>query len=96
MRANVPDYEVIAPRDLSQALGLLADGGWRPIAGATDVMVLFEAGKLAHRKWISIRHLAELRGIEVTGDHRYAGRADHLHGCDAPARFLAEEFPMLG
>lgn len=71
MRAYLPDYELRVPRDLSGALELLArePGAWRPFAGGTDLMVLFEAGRLAHKRFISIRHLKELRGIEETPEH---------------------------
>ncbi len=71
MRAGVPDYELIVPRNLPDALALLRDetGAWRPFAGGTDVMVLFEAGRLAHKKFFSIRHLPELRGVEETATH---------------------------
>ncbi len=41
-------------------------GVWKPFAGGTDLMVLFEAGKLAHRQFINLWNLPELRGIEVT------------------------------
>jgi CO/xanthine dehydrogenase FAD-binding subunit len=59
---------VQTPRDLSAALKCVAaePGAWKPLAGGTDLMVLLEAGKLAHRKFLSIWKLAELRGIEVT------------------------------
>src|ERR1700710_2399778 len=70
MRAYVPDYELVAPVDLASALETLArePGVWRPIGGGTDLMVLFEAGKLGFRKLLSIWKLDELRGIEVTAD----------------------------
>ena len=36
-------------------------GEWRAFAGGTDLMVLLEAGKLAHRRYVNIWNLAELR-----------------------------------
>jgi len=67
VRAYVPDYELRAPGGLTEALALLASepGVWRPIAGGTDLMVLFEAGQLEHRRLVSIWGLRELRGIAV-------------------------------
>jgi CO/xanthine dehydrogenase FAD-binding subunit len=53
MRAFVPDYELVAAKSLPQAFTLLADG-WKPFAGGTDLMVLFEAGKLEHKRFVSI------------------------------------------
>ena len=40
-------------------------GVWLPIAGGTDVMVQYAAGKLPARKLVSIWNLPELRRIEV-------------------------------
>src|SRR5262252_9406948 len=68
VRSFVPGYELRAPENLSAALALLErePGTWQPLAGGTDLMVLFESGKLTHRKFLSIRHLRELQGIEVS------------------------------
>jgi len=51
MRAFVPDYEMVAPPRLGDALRMLKDepGVWKPFAGGTDLMVLLEAGKLEHK-----------------------------------------------
>jgi CO/xanthine dehydrogenase FAD-binding subunit len=67
MRAFVPGYDLRAPKHLGEALDLLASepGKWRPLAGGTDLMVMFQAGALPWRNLISIWGLAELRGITV-------------------------------
>jgi CO/xanthine dehydrogenase FAD-binding subunit len=66
LRSFVPGFELRAPRDLTEALEWMAvePGVWRAFAGGTDLMVLLEAGKLEHRKFVNIARLAELRGIE--------------------------------
>jgi len=92
MRANVPSYEVIAPYDLAHALSLLPD--YRPLAGGTDVMVLFEAGKLEHRRWQSILHLSELRGITASPDFVTLG-ALTTYSDLRRSDLLASEFPLL-
>jgi CO/xanthine dehydrogenase FAD-binding subunit len=71
VRSFLPAYELRAPANLAAALDLLArePGEWKPLAGGTDVMVLFEAGKLSHRKFFNLWKLAELRGVEVTPAH---------------------------
>ncbi|MFL6229650.1 MAG: FAD binding domain-containing protein [Pyrinomonadaceae bacterium] len=71
MRAYVPDYELRVPRDLSDALDVLArePGAWRAFAGGTDLMVLFEAGVLTHKRFLSVRHLEELKGVRVSDEH---------------------------
>lgn len=67
MRSDPKDYELVAPGSLLAAVGLLArsPGEWLPIAGGTDLMVQYAAGKLHSRKLVSIWNLPELRGIEV-------------------------------
>jgi len=65
VRSAAADYELASARTLPEALALVS-GGWRPIAGGTDLMVLFEAGKLEHRRLVSLRGLTELRGIEMS------------------------------
>jgi CO/xanthine dehydrogenase FAD-binding subunit len=65
MRSYPADYELIAPRSLDAVLRLLngEPGQWTPIAGGTEIMVLFGAGKLTSRKLVSIWSLPELREI---------------------------------
>ncbi len=67
MRSDPADYQLIAPASLQAVVSLLANepGAWLPIAGGTDVMVQYAAGKLAARKLVSIWNLPELRCIEV-------------------------------
>jgi CO/xanthine dehydrogenase FAD-binding subunit len=70
MRSNPANYQLIAPTSLQAVVSLLAEdpGGWLPIAGGTDIMVQFAAGKLLARKLVSIWNLPELRQIEVLPD----------------------------
>src|SRR5271157_184308 len=77
MRAYVPEYDLIAPRHLDESLRILArePGVWRPIAGGTDLMVVFEAGKLVDRRLMSIGGLRELIGIEVGSEAVVIGAA---------------------
>ncbi|MBA3321537.1 MAG: xanthine dehydrogenase family protein subunit M [Pyrinomonadaceae bacterium] len=96
MRAFVPAYELRAPPTLSATLELLGSepGAWRAFAGGTDLMVLFEAGKLAHRKYLSIRHLPELQGIEVTPAHVTLGALTTYTEIQRHET-LRQEFPNL-
>jgi CO/xanthine dehydrogenase FAD-binding subunit len=68
--------------------------GFRPIAGGTDVMVLFEAGKLAHKKWISIRGIPELRFIDVDAEYATLGALTTYTDVRRSA-ILAAEFPLM-
>ncbi len=96
MRAYLPNYEMVTPATLSEALQLLAaaPGVWQPFAGGTDLMVLLEAGKLNHKQFVSLCHLPELRGIAVTNEHVTLGALTtytQLQGHDV----LQTEFPLL-
>jgi len=96
MRFDPADYELIAPGTLQAVVALLADepGKWLPIAGGTDVMVLYTAGKLPARKLVSIWNLAELRSIEVLPNEIKIGA-----GCTYTELrehyVIAQEFPLL-
>jgi CO/xanthine dehydrogenase FAD-binding subunit len=96
MRSDPAEYELIAPGKLLPILSLLAQepGQWLPIAGGTDVMVQFAAGKLAARRLVSIWNLPELRGIEIASDEIRIGA-----GCTytnlREHEIIAREFPLL-
>jgi len=93
MRSHVPSYELAAARDLPHALSMLGEG-FRPIAGGTDVMVLFEAGKLTHKKWVSIRGIRELRFIDVSADYVTLGALTTYTDIRRSA-IVGAEFPLL-
>jgi CO/xanthine dehydrogenase FAD-binding subunit len=96
LRSNVPAFEMRAPRSLTEALDLLADepGVWRPFAGGTDLMVLFEAGKLEHRRFLSIWRLPELRGISADAEFVTLG-ALTTYTDVLRHEALSREFPLL-
>ena len=96
MRGYIPAYHLVSPRKLSEALTALArePGVWQPFAGGTDLMVLLEAGRLAHKNYLNIWNLAELRGIEVSEAHITLGALTTYTEVQAHA-VLREEFPML-
>lgn len=96
MRSDPADYELVAPGTLSAALSLLAKqpGQWLPIAGGTDLMVQYAAGKLATSKLVSLWNLPELRRIDVSKDEVSIGA-----GCTytdlREHQVIAREFPLL-
>jgi len=96
VRAYVPAYDIQAAPDLSAALDRMASEPniWRPFAGGTDLMVLLEAGKLPHTKYLSIWHLPELRGIQVTPESVTLGAAT-TYTQVRRHDLLAAEFPLL-
>jgi CO/xanthine dehydrogenase FAD-binding subunit len=84
------------PRDFAAALDRMAKETcvWKPFAGGTDVMVLLEAGKLPHKKFLNIWNLPELRGIASTADHVDLG-ALTTYTEVRRHEILAREFPLL-
>jgi putative cofactor-binding repeat protein len=96
VRAHPGDYQLVAPGNLSAVLSLLASepGSWLPIAGGTDVMVQYAAGKLAPRKLVSIWNLPQLRGIKVLPGEIQIGA-----GCTYTElrqhEQITREFPLL-
>lgn len=96
MRSPVPGYELETPRDLSVALERLSrsPGEWKPFAGGTDLMVLLEAGKLAHRRFLNIWPLADLKGITVAEDSVALGSLTTYTEI-RHHEVLAREFPLL-
>ena len=96
MRADPADYELVAPGNLRDVLLLLSrePGTWLPIAGGTDVMVLYASGKLPQRKLVSLWNLPELRRITATENDIRIGAActyrDLLRN-----EIVEREFPLL-
>lgn len=96
MRADPADYELVAPGTLQGVTALLAaePGRWLPVAGGTDIMVLYAAGKLNSRRLVSIWGLSELRNIEVAPSEVRIGA-----GCTytdiRKHKAIADEFPLL-
>jgi CO/xanthine dehydrogenase FAD-binding subunit len=96
MRSDPRDYQLVAPGTLQAVVSLLAEepGAWLPIAGGTDVMVLYAAGKLPARKLVSLWNLADLRRIEVLSDEIRIGA-----GCTYTEirehEVVGREFPLL-
>ncbi|MBV8115602.1 MAG: FAD binding domain-containing protein [Silvibacterium sp.] len=68
MRSCSAECELLTPGSLEAVLCLLHDepGLWTPIAGGTEIMVLYGAGKLTERKFVSIA-VPELREITEDG-----------------------------
>ena len=77
MRADPREYQIVAPGSLRSVAQMLSEepGKWTPIAGGTDLMVLYAAGKLGARNLVSIWNLPEMRGIEVTPNEVRIGAA---------------------
>ncbi len=95
MKSAVENLELVSASDLNDALRLLAsEPGAEPIAGGTDLMVLLNAGKLRGNRFVSIRHLPELRTITVLEDEVVLGAAV-TYTAIREHQVLRAEFPLL-
>jgi CO/xanthine dehydrogenase FAD-binding subunit len=96
VRADVAHYELREAESLADVLDLLArePGVYRPMAGGTDVMVVYGGGKLVHTKFIDIWGLSELRGIEVSEAAVTLGALTTYSEVQAHP-VLVRELPML-
>jgi CO/xanthine dehydrogenase FAD-binding subunit len=66
MRGYLPDCDIQVPASLAEALAILSKepGVWTPIAGGTDLMVVYNAGRLQATRFLDLSRLSELRGIQ--------------------------------
>src|ERR1700683_3334272 len=96
MRSNPSDYEMVAPGSLHAIVSLMAKepGVWVPIAGGTDIMVQYAAGKLPAGKLVSIWNIPELRRIEVADSEMRIG-APCTYTDRRRNEVVAREFPLL-
>jgi CO/xanthine dehydrogenase FAD-binding subunit len=96
MRANPAEYELVVPSALSEVLELLIrePGKWIPMAGGTDLMVLYAAGKLQPHNFISIANLPQLRVVEVAPTEIRIGAACTYTDIRKDP-VVSEEFPLL-
>lgn len=66
MRGYLPACEIRVPATLAEALELLArePGSWTPMAGGTDLMVVYNAGRLKATRFLDLSRFEALRGIQ--------------------------------
>jgi CO/xanthine dehydrogenase FAD-binding subunit len=93
MRSDLGDFELVTARTLDEALGHVA-GGYRPLAGGTDVMVLLSAGKLAARRWVDVWAVDALRFVRAT-DEAFEIGALTTYTDVRRHPLLSAELPML-
>ena len=60
MRSWLAEFDVACPRALPEALTLIAQEGSTPLAGATDLFVLMNAGHLKPTRFVSLHGVPEL------------------------------------
>lgn len=96
MRGNAEAHQLIAPGNLGAVLELMAaePGKWTPIAGGTELMVAYAAGRLGAPHLVSLWGIPELRFVEVHSDRVSIGAGSTFRDLRADATITAE-FPLL-
>lgn len=96
MRGNAADHELVAPGSLPAVLDLIASspGQWTPIAGGTELMVAFAAGRLRADKLVSLWGIRELRFIDTQPDRIVIGAGTTFSDIRAN-QSITEEFPLV-
>lgn len=91
---HLDDPGADTPSTLAHAFALLAEGGRRPLAGGTDVLVERAAGVGATGRYLDLAALEELRGIRVEDDALVLGAAT-TYADLRRSPLVAEHAPVL-
>ena len=96
MRSDAAQFDLVAPGSLDAVLSLLAEspGEFLPIAGGTESMVAFGAGRLQAKKLVSLWGLKELRFINATDETLTIGAGSTFTDIRRHP-IIASDFPML-
>ena len=94
MRTAISELDLRRASSLRDALALLHDERRTPIAGATDLYVALNFGTLAHRRFVDIWPLDELRQISIRGDTLILGALVTYTDAIRSA-YVAHHLPML-
>jgi CO/xanthine dehydrogenase FAD-binding subunit len=96
MRGDAGAHQLHAPGTLGAVLELIASepGQWTPIAGGTELMVAFAAGRLGAKQLVSLWGIRELRFIEANPDSIAIGAGVTFTDLREDA-IVRSEFPLL-
>lgn len=96
MRGNEGSHQLVAPGTLDAVLSLIASepGKWTPIAGGTELMVAFAAGRLSAANLVSLWDISELRFIETTADTIIIGAGSTFRDLRTNTNVVSD-FPLL-
>ncbi len=96
MRGNAAEHELVAPGSLPAVLDLLAaaPGQWTPIAGGTELMVAFAAGRLTVTQLVSLWGLEELCFTDAS-PHKFVIGAGTTFSDLRSNPVVAADFPLL-
>ena len=93
-RAREMSFDVVNPLSLADALdALAADNTLVPLAGATDLMVYLEAGRLPSSNFLNLQELPELKPVRQEGNYVRLGAMTTYR--DVRIGNVAKQFPLL-
>lgn len=92
MRGDPDAHQIAAPGTLDGVLSLLAQepDEWTPIAGGTELMVAFAAGRLTSKKLVNLWGIPELRFIRFSEDRLVIGAGSTFRDLRSDAAVLTE------
>jgi len=100
VRSRLEDFAVLTPRTLDEALRAMAEGAGReggvtPLAGATDLYVLFAAGHVKPTTFVSLHGIAEFAAPPAWdgGTYRLGALSTYTDARRDPR--VAKELPLL-
>jgi 4-hydroxybenzoyl-CoA reductase subunit beta len=93
---SLPQYKLLRPRSLDEALGHLSKHAVniRALAGGTDLIPSMRQKLFEPQYVLDIRHIAELRGIRQTQQGTEIGALTTLTAIERSA-FLRQHYPVL-
>jgi CO/xanthine dehydrogenase FAD-binding subunit len=96
MRGESSAHQLVAPGSLAAVLDLITSepGKWTPLAGGTELMVAFAAGRLTAPRLVSLWGIRELRFTE-TQPHSFAIGAGTTFADLRRNEVVNKEFPLL-
>jgi CO/xanthine dehydrogenase FAD-binding subunit len=94
VKTPIAELDLRRATSLDEALGILRDEQRTPVAGATDVYVALNFGTFAHRRFVDIWALDELRTISVHNDGLVIGALTSYTAL-IQSHLVAERVPML-
>jgi CO/xanthine dehydrogenase FAD-binding subunit len=95
VRSHLAEFDVACPKTLGEALALLEGGGATPLAGATDLYVLLNAGHLKATKFVSLHGVAELAAPAGWDGDRYTMSALTTYSETRHDPQVASRLPLL-
>jgi CO/xanthine dehydrogenase FAD-binding subunit len=95
VRSNLAEFDVACPATLPEALQLLSEDVCTPLAGATDLFVLMNAGHLPPTKFVSLHGVRELAAPAKWDGDRYVMSALTTYSESRHDPRVAQRLPLL-